>query len=162
MRWLRFEQRCMIVICGRTPREICGLPDVLGVKCSRYATEIEIKRTFSDFRADARKHCRVNREHYKNRMPKQFYYFVPGALYQRVLAELPPWAGLMTVNDGVSVEVVRTAPVNNDSQRYSVRECVKLAEKLCNQIVSSEEARESVTSQFRWGHEPYWKPDFEI
>lgn len=49
-RWLRFEKRCMAVLFERTPRAwSCGLPDALGITCSRHMIEIEIKRTLSDF-----------------------------------------------------------------------------------------------------------------
>lgn len=164
MRWLRFEQKCMIVIMGRTPREICGLPDVLGVNCNRFATEVEIKRSMADFRADGKKRCRTNRDYYIQKMPKHFYYLVPKALSEKVLAELPSWAGLLTVAERGGfrpIRVIQPSPVNKQSERYTIKECVRLAQKMGNQIISSEESRESIIAYTR-PYEPYWQEDYSV
>ena len=53
-------------------------------------------------------------------------------------------------------------PVNKESKRLSFRECVHLTKLLSNFAISTQESIESVMSQWRHGHEPYWKPDYEI
>jgi hypothetical protein len=143
MRWLRWEKRAVIVVNERTPREYpCGLPDVLGVLCSRHLIEIEIKRSFSDFKADFKKGSRRNRDLYPNKFPKQFYYLVTPDIMEKVEPLLPSWAGLMrwpVDGDVQQVHVIRVAPTNKDAARLTPKECAKLVYKMANQIVSMSE-----------------------
>ena len=140
MSWLRWQKRCVIIVNERTPREYpCGLPDVLGVLQSRYLIEIEVKRTLSDFKADALKPSRRCRDLYPKKFPKQFYYLVLPGMVEKVQPLLPDWAGLMRGpgdQDVQCVHVVKTAPTNHESQRLSTKECAKLVYKMANQIVS--------------------------
>lgn len=151
MRWCKFEKKCMLILRERSPREgYCGRPDVLGVTASRYATEIEIKRTLQDFRADFQKRHRRHRELWPERFPKQFYYLVPEALAPRCLDRLPTWAGLMTVGDGYRMEwvhILKEAPVNAASHRYSLKECVKLARLMASQVVATEGRLHHLTTE---------------
>lgn len=141
LRWLKWEKRCAIVLYERSPNEwTCGRPDVLGVTKDRYATEIEIKRSLSDFRADARKASRRNRDLYPKRFPKFFYYLVPEKLREKVQEELPKWAGLMIQSTDPArwylPEIIVPAPVNRESDRYSVKHCLVLVRLMANQIVA--------------------------
>lgn len=162
MRWLRFEKKCMIVIRERTPRICMGEPDVLGVTCNRYLTEIEIKRTVADFRCDQKKRHRINRCIWLQHSPKLIYYLVAEDLKDRVRNILPEWAGLLYATERGRIFVERSAPVNHDSKRLSIKECVRLAHLMANHLLSAEESCESIITRWRCDHEPYWQVDYEI
>lgn len=133
LRWLRFENKCVIVLNERTPVYGHGNPDVLGVTEARFLKEIEVKRSMSDFRANALKFHVANREHCLDRWPRQFYYAVPLKLAEKVKQELPPWAGLLTVDETI-VHLEVNAPINPHAKKLSVQRCVRLAKCMANQI----------------------------
>lgn len=158
MRWLRFERRHVIVIKERSPRAWpCGRPDILGITTARHLTEIEIKRTVADFKADAVKPTRRSREFYLSKMPKLFYYLVPISIADKVAPLVPAWAGLLKAGENGVVYVVKEAPRNEHSKRLTVKECARLVLMVSNQIISTETSRESLVGGFRYGHEPYWQ-----
>jgi len=168
MRWLRYEKRLPIVVRERSPRYFyCGQPDVLGVSESRYMTEVEIKRSRSDFYADFQKRSRRNREVMLKFFPKQFYYLVPENIAATVEAVLPDWAGLLVAGeDGwYGAKVIRVAPVNKLSQRLTLNECVRLAHQMGNYVLSTEISLDQYMCRFRDGGEPLAWPgviDFSI
>ena len=89
MTWLRYDRGCPIV-CVERGLEWRYRPDILAVTKSRHLIEVEVKRTIADFRANAEK-----------RFPdvairSQFYFAVPPDLADRIAAELPDGAGLIT------------------------------------------------------------------
>lgn len=133
LKWLRFENKCIIVLNERTPVYGHGQPDVLGVTAAGYLKEIEVKRSMSDFRANAKKFHVSNREHYLDRWPRQFYYAVPKAMVEKVKSELPPWAGLLQV-DGSLVELIVDAEINKAARKLTFKQCARLAKCLSNQI----------------------------
>jgi hypothetical protein len=165
MHWLRWERRCIAVIRERSPRSWpCGRPDVLGVTQARYLIEIEVKRSVSDFRADQSKASRRNRDLYPKRLPKQFYYFAPREVAEKIQSELPAWAGLMGW-DATWVQVpiiLKKAPVNKLSERLTLKETCHFCHLMANHIVAVETTVESLTSGWRNGHEPYFGEDFVI
>lgn len=145
--WLRAEKNCPLVITERTPRYGHGQPDVLGITDHRYLLEIEIKQTVSDFRANANKHHMRNRaalgEQILHRFPKQYWFMVPPKLVDKVLPEVPDWAGLLTLREGeqyngwhTNVKAVKSAAVNHKSAKLSVKECIKLMRALGNELFS--------------------------
>lgn len=162
MRWLRFEKKCMIVIRERSPRYGIGVPDVLGITCARYLTEIEIKRSLSDFRADGFKRHRIYREAYAKSSPKHIYYMVPQKLVERVQPFLPPWAGLLDARSNGKIFVAVSAPTNAEHKRLTIKECIRLAHLMANHLLSAEESCESIIARWRCEHEPYWQTDYEI
>jgi hypothetical protein len=149
MRWLRWDRKYPIAICERSPRSVgFGQPDVLGVTKARYLIEIEIKRSMSDFRADATKLHRANRHLYLKQQAKQFYYLVPGRMEEAVAAALPDWAGLMVLRKGeYSVAVVKPAPVNPESKRLSVKECCRLVHMVAQNLLCSELSHEATMAR---------------
>jgi hypothetical protein len=158
MRWLWIEKKCPYIVRERTPRYGIGQPDVIGVTASRFITEIEIKRSVSDFRADAKKHCRRNRDLYPQLIPKQFYYLAPADVADKILPQIPDWAGLMKPSENCwDAVVVKNAPVNKASQRLSIKECIKLARNMVNHMMSLEDARQQLVFRFIDGHNPYWE-----
>jgi hypothetical protein len=133
--WLRYEKRCFLVATERRPfgEWHHGRPDAIGVDVKRFMTEIEIKVTLSDFRANQKKRCVKNREMFIVSAPRQFYFMVPPQLVEKVQPELPGYAGLMTISDlGFSegckdVQVIRPAPVNKASRELTVKELYDMA-----------------------------------
>ena len=152
MRWLWLEKNCHYVLEQRSPRYHLGLPDVLGVTPARYLIEIEIKRSAGDFHADKNKPHRANRHFYIKCMPKQFYYLMPRELAEKLKDKLPEWAGLMCESsNNYTAEVLKVAPVNNQSERLSVKECVKLARNLTNHMMSYAQTVDSMVQ-----HHKHW------
>ena len=165
MQWLRWDRRCMIVLTERSPRQwVCGRPDVLGITCARYLIEIEIKRSLSDFRADAKKSSRLNRMHYLKKHPKQFYYLIPRELLPSVSPIVPEWAGLITgpTPKSFAIIVEKIAPINSDSEKVSIKECLRMVHLVSNQAISEKVSSESIKSNWRYGYEPYWPIEYEI
>lgn len=160
-RWLWNDKQCPIVINERSPRSwSCGEPDVLGVTKNRYLLEIEVKRSLSDFRANAEKRCIRNREMYLEKQAKNFWFLVPKELVEKVRPILPEWAGLLMMGE-YAVQSVVPAPSNSKSKRLSPLECAKLVRLQTNQLMATQHKLMEFKSSFRWGFEP-WNQDYEI
>lgn len=138
LEFLRFEKGCPVALWERSPRYMIGQPDVLGVNKARFLYEIEIKRSVSDFRADAKKPHRKFRidEH----APRLFWYLVPHHLVDSVSYLVPEWAGLLrgpTDSEVQQVWSVKKSPQNAASKRLTTKECVSMAHCMANQIYST-------------------------
>lgn len=133
VQWLRYTRGCPLVAIER------GLgpcnPDVIGVEKSRFLTEVEIKRTMADFRANAQKQSLKIRELCGKiyPIPKHFYFLVPVGMVDAVKAELPPGAGLLSFGKpspygGVPEIMVLVSPKAAPlARRLNARECVEMA-----------------------------------
>lgn len=85
--------------------------DILAITKSMIVTEVEVKISVSDYKADFKKTHKHDR--LKNPVndgwrctPSRFYYACPSGLIQ----EVPEYAGLLWVNDKGAVECVKGAP----------------------------------------------------
>lgn len=143
--WLRMEKDCPIVLMERSPRYGHGKPDVLGITNARFMLEIEIKRSLSDFRANAAKHHVRNRDAgiaNLEQWPKQFWFLVPPDLVDKVEPELPEWAGLLTIKDRRSagwytdVFAIKKAPINHKSKKLSLKDGLKMLRVVGNEVFS--------------------------
>jgi hypothetical protein len=149
MRWLWLDKTCHYVIQERTPRYGIGQPDVLGVMRNRHLIEIEIKRSGSDFIADFKKPHRRNRGILDSTFPRQFYYLMPRELAEKYKEKIPAWAGLMQNSlNNFTCEVVKVAPVNENAQRLSIKECVKMARAMVAHMMSEKYRLESNKNRF--------------
>jgi hypothetical protein len=164
LRWLRWEKKCPIAFCERSPVYGNGDPDVLGVTNARYRIEIEIKRSVSDFKADAKKTHRHNRQFNLEIHPRQFYYLVPSQLIEKVKPILPQWAGLMSgpTSTTCCISVVIPAPVNDLSRRMNIRECSRMVKMVNNHAMSVMECYEKSFNRFKDGHWQWQREDYEI
>lgn len=165
MNFLRFEKRCPVALFERSPRPGIGEPDVLGITRDRHLLEIEIKRSYSDFRANEKKahlsirfksQFQLEAERFAPRWPKQFWYLVPPELVKKVEPWTPDWAGLMrgpVENEPQGAYVVKKAPVNKASLRLTVREMLELGHCMANQILC--QAHHIATLQNRFVSEGY-------
>lgn len=159
VQWLKFEKRCPLVIHERSPRPFSmGNPDVLGITDNRYMLEIEIKRSVSDFRANAKKrHIQLRTDPNEDVRRKclengarQFWFLVPTKIAEQIEAEVPDWAGLL-VHDlnftGLGkIRCIKKAPINNLSKKLSLLNCAKLLRNIGNQIYSLMESRRNMIS----------------
>jgi ribosomal protein S27AE len=136
MRWLWLDKGCLTVLEQRTPSYCMGVPDVLGITPGRYMVEVEIKRTYSDFKADATKIHRLRRGHFIRQQPRQFYYLMPSDLAAKCLPEVPSWAGLMACPYNNKIEILKIAPVNSESRKLDLKQCVRLARMMTNHMMS--------------------------
>lgn len=85
--------------------------DVLGVTLYRMVTEIEVKISLSDYKADFKKVAKHERLLYGKHsdirpIPNLFLYACPDGL----IKEVPEYAGLLWINELGSVMVVKSAP----------------------------------------------------
>ena len=99
--WLLTTGKCKLVTVERGLS--WGNPDALGVNEERRLTEIEVKVSYSDFKANGTK----GYIQYLNKidcdrsdMPSLYYFLAPPKLAERIKDEIPHYAGLMTVNMG--------------------------------------------------------------
>jgi len=99
--------------------------DLLIVSKSSYCTEIEIKTSISDLKADLRK----QHQHKSNRI-KYFYFAIPEGLQEKALPLIPERAGLIIVKQGVGdsnwCEIIKAPIVNNEARALTEKELVKL------------------------------------
>jgi len=158
MRWFRWERRFPILLRERTPRYGHGQPDVLAVSAARYMYEVEIKRSRSDFRADFDKPSRRIRDLRPWMYPKEFYYMMPPDLAEKCRDEIPEWAGLATLSRYSEFEILKPAPVNRESKRLSLKECVKLAHLMANHIISADTQLNCYQGRFTYGDEVILNP----
>lgn len=99
MEWLRYVRNCHVVMLERG--QGTGRPDVLAVNARRFLTEVEVKRSLSDFRRDALKPQRQNPRKHAPQI-RQLYYSVPPELVEKVQPILPPDCGLLTLSRQLS------------------------------------------------------------
>lgn len=149
--WLLYEGRCHYAVCERSPRKLTGEPDVLGVRAGRRLVEIEVKRSISDFKANAGKRHVAQREMYLQQWPYQFYFLVPEALVAKIQPLLPSYAGLMS-DTFYYVRVHKVAPVNKESRRLTVSECVRLARCMANHSASLMKRNDEIWNSLEWKH----------
>lgn len=167
LHWLRWEKRCHAALFQRCPRRLLGLPDVLGITDAKYLLEVEIKRSVSDFRANAKKpHIALRDAPHatdtdRARWPKQFWYLVPHNLVDVIAPEVPDWAGLLSGPKPDAMQCVNSvikAPSNKASLPLNDDEMWRLYHCMANQIYSSE----SNLSGWRNREEHDWGLDYRI
>lgn len=104
--------------------------DLLIVTPARYATEVEIKVTASDIRADKRKH----HDHNSTKI-RRFFFAVPD--YLASCPDLPEDAGLISVdsqNKSWHTKIVRRPRFNKTARPLTEAEYNKLAQLGCMRI----------------------------
>lgn len=156
LRWLAWEKKCLAVVHGRTPRYQIGVPDVLGLTRSRYLIEVEIKRSVSDFKKNASKYHISWRDAWIHQSPRQVYFFVPDDIAAKVEPITPEWAGLAKLKSDFNFDIIKQSPVNAQSKRLTVKECVKMFHLLSNQLVSQTKWLETYRNRFQQTNDPYY------
>jgi len=142
MRWLWLKRNCHYLVEQRSPRHHLGSPDALGVTKARFLIEIEIKRSASDFCADSHKPHRINRGLFLTHQAKEFYYLMPRELAVKLKPKIPEWSGLMCDLRSFDVEILKPSPINKESKRLSVKECVRMARCVVNHYMAEYQRKE--------------------
>ena len=113
--------------------------DMLVISSSGYATEIEIKVSLSDLKADQKK----KHTHYSQRI-KYFYFAVPEGLQKKALELIPDRAGLIVVREKSKFRqprtfIAKTAEVNKCAQKLTESDLIKLGKLAAMRIWSLKE-----------------------
>jgi len=154
--WLANTKKCMLVVRELSPRtQWCGQPDAYGVTAARYAIEVEIKRSMSDFYADKSKGSRRNREYYPQWFPKFFYYLMPEEIAARAKSSLPEWAGLLSMGEWGVINTMVDSPKNKSAKRLAVKECIKLAKQMSVFSTRTESKLDGALAAWKNGTDPY-------
>ena len=101
--------------------------DLMIVKSSNYAYEIEIKISISDLRADKRK---KDFAHHSDRI-KQLYFAIPLVLLEKAKNLIPERAGIYTIDEYERVKLYRKPQINKNARKLNDKELIKLG-KLSN------------------------------
>ena len=83
--------------------------DLMIISKARYATEIEVKTSLADWRADFKKG-----KHQEHKFIKYFYYAVPAELVDKAPPEIPEQYGILSVAHGSNGSLYAT--VKRDAQ----------------------------------------------
>jgi hypothetical protein len=81
--------------------------DLLIVEPCRWATEVEIKISISDLKADAKKW-----HHHESELIRSLYFAIPTSLFDKALPFIPERAGVLTVDEFERITCVRYAEPN--------------------------------------------------
>ena len=130
--WLRYERRCPIICFERPPAAWKDYrPDVMGITRARTLIEIEIKVSVADFRADKQKH-----RHQVGKIDAhQFYYAVPAAIADTVIAEAETGHGVLIYRPNTGMECSRRSIVRK-TKRAPLKWCLRMAENQSGTLVS--------------------------
>lgn len=101
--------------------------DLLIVKSSNYAYEVEIKRSLADLKADKKKNIFA---HNSNRIRKLFF-AVPLELKEQALELIPDKAGLLIVDEFLRVYLAKFPKINKNAIKLTEKERLKLGD-LCS------------------------------
>ena len=104
--------------------------DIVILRQSGWADEVEIKTTRSDIRADLKKHRGAG--HRRNAMIHKLWFAVPEKL--KADPDIPCWAGILSVSDNGRVEAVRGPSINKAARRMTPDEQQKLMRLGCMRI----------------------------
>jgi len=110
--------------------------DLMVVSANNYATEIEIKTSVSDIKAESKKRKSA---HCSNKI-KKFYFAVPEALKDKALELIPEKAGLFIVSPRLKVSIARVPQLNKAARPLTEQELKKLHELAAMRIWSLKEA----------------------
>lgn len=103
--------------------------DLLIIRPSGHAIEVEIKRSKSDLKAD------FNKKHqHKSKRIKQLYYAIPEELRVSCEELIPENAGLIIVDSDLKAFIVKEAPMNKDCRKLTDNEIATVCRLGCMRI----------------------------
>jgi len=120
--------------------------DMVIVKASRWADEIEIKCSASDIKADLRKNN--GKGHIRSPMIRKLWFAVPAELSDN--PNIPLFAGILKITERRSVEVMRPAEINPNARKLTEKEMYKLMRLGCMRIWSLKKAAIARINQKRY------------
>jgi hypothetical protein len=149
MSWLRYDKGCPIVVFERGPWAHLGhRPDVMAVTKKRELVEVEIKRTFADFKQDVEKRIWQSRDLFKRGWPSFFHFLVTPDLVTRAEPLLRDGFGLVTIDPAQStfsglpaIVSVKRATRQKDARDLTTRQLVEMVSHQSGSLISSELGR---------------------
>jgi hypothetical protein len=122
--------------------------DLLIVSLSGYCTEIEIKTSVSDLKADLKK----EHGHESNKI-KYFYFAVPEKLKEKALELIPERAGLFIIKDSETLwhncEIIKEPITNKNALALTAEEYAKLGHLSAMRIWNLKEIIRSLVNENR-------------
>jgi len=95
--------------------------DLLVIKRSKWAIEIEIKISKSDMKADLKK------EHqHKHELISKLYYAMPVDIYEQCKDIIPIYAGIYVIDNSLFVKCIREATINKDARKLTDKEITNI------------------------------------
>lgn len=102
--------------------------DLLSVTKSGYATEVEIKISLADLKADAKK-----RHHHRSNKIKYLFFAIPDYLYEKAVDYIPERAGIITIKKRCDIGsakyttcIKRTPQENKNCRKFTDEEIKQL------------------------------------
>jgi hypothetical protein len=102
--------------------------DLLVIRKSGYALEVEIKVSISDLKQDAKK----QHEHKSNKI-KELYFAIPEQM-KSAIEYIPERAGILLVEEPARVHILREARVNPLARKLTEQEITKVLHLGCMRI----------------------------
>lgn len=99
--------------------------DLLIIKKSGYAVEVEIKMSLNDVKADLKK-----KHFHDNEKIKELYFALPESIYDQAIEFIPEKAGIILIrqyNDNVIARIKRNPIINKNSRKLTLEEQLKFA-----------------------------------
>lgn len=107
--------------------------DLFIISPSKYAYEVEIKISVSDFRADFKK----NHTH-ESKYIREFYYAMPDYIYEKIKLEIPEHAGIIVCDvfrGNVNSKIIRKPKINSVAKKLSEVDQLKIMRLGCMRIM---------------------------
>jgi len=104
--------------------------DLMIVKPSGYAWEIEIKTSISDLKAEKKKRSSA---HCSNRI-KRLYFAIPENIKEKALPLIPDKAGLFIIRENYKVTLIKAPKINTKARKLNEKEIKKLHELISMRI----------------------------
>lgn len=124
--FLLYEKQCDIVSFERGINDYWGRPDILGVTRDRKLIEIEIKESFSDFKANFDKLIIKKYQENPEHAPHYFYFLVNPDILQKVLEytnDKHTGYGILSIHRSKNYEELRSykkSSLNKNAKKVSI------------------------------------------
>lgn len=129
--FLLYEKRCDIISTERGLYDYLGRPDILGVTRDRKLIEVEIKRSFSDFKANFDKRI-IGRYRDNPRIaPHYFYFLITADIEEKVMDYSredthKDYGILVMTHKFIGVRSARKAKLNKEAQKLSIKQMITM------------------------------------
>lgn len=128
--FLLYEKRCDIISMERGLHDGLGRPDLLGVTRDRKLIEVEIKKSYSDFRANFEKRIIAMYNKNPKLAPHYFYFLVTPDIADKVIAFQNEthinYGILVNQSKYIGVKVVRKAVLNKAASKLTIQQLITM------------------------------------
>lgn len=127
--FLLYEKKCDIISMERGLYDHLGRPDILGIMRNRQVIEVEIKISFSDFRANFEKRI-ISRYRSNPRIaPHYFYFLVTAEIAEKVMtfeSDKHTDYGILVLGNSGNLLLARKAGKNKFAAKLSVKQMITM------------------------------------